>query len=398
MRLETSPEDIEGMYIAEGILTVRGGMTSHAAVVARGMGKCCISGCGEISINEEEKEFSVGEVVVNEGDFISLDGSTGKVYLGELKKKELELDNNFQEFMSWVDGIKKLGVKANADTPKDCEISVTFGAEGVGLCRTEHMFFEEEKIWPMRQMIVARNEEERKESLEKLLEFQKKDFLGIFKAMNGKPVTVRLLDPPLHEFLPKKEEDIVKLNDLMSINYSVLKERIETLEEFNPMLGHRGCRLAITYPEIYEMQSKAVILAAIDVKKQGVDVKPEIMIPLISEVKELVFLKDRIKKVIDSILQNSDVKIKYKLGTMIEIPRACVTSDEIAREAEFFSFGTNDLTQISYGFSRDDSNKFIPEYKNKKILEADPFQTIDQRGVGKLIQTSIMLAKKKTQT
>ena len=394
VRLETSPEDIEGMYIADGILTVRGGMTSHAAVVARGMGKCCISGCGELSINEINKEFTIDNHVVKEGDFISLDGSTGKVYLGEIKKKDLKLDENFQEFMSWVDEIKKLDVKANADTPHDCETAIKFGAEGVGLCRTEHMFFAEDKIWPVREMIIARDEEERKKPIQKLLELQKKDFEGIFRAMSGKPVTVRLLDPPLHEFLPKKKSDIEKLSMLIGGDVETIENRVKTLEEINPMLGHRGCRLAITYPEIYEMQVKAVMLAAIQVKKEGVDVQPEIMIPLVTDANELSFLKEKIKASIEDVFKKSDTKLKYKLGTMIEVPRACVTSDEIAKEAEFFSFGTNDLTQISYGFSRDDSNKFINDYKQKKIIDADPFQTIDKKGVGKLMQASILLAKK----
>lgn len=395
VRLETSPEDIEGMYISDGILTVRGGMTSHAAVVARGMGKCCISGCGNITINEGKKEFSAGNLVVKEGDFISLDGTTGKVYLREIEKKEVELDENFQKLMGWVENIKKISVKANADTPKDCEIAVKFGAEGVGLCRTEHMFFEEEKIWPVRQMIVARDDNERKEALDKLLIFQKKDFIGIFRAMRGKSVTIRLLDPPLHEFLPHKEEEIVKLSNIMDINLTIIKERIQALEEFNPMLGHRGCRLGITFPDIYEMQAKAIILAAIEVKKEGIDVYPEIMIPLIAEAKELIYLNKKIRKVVDDIIKESNVELNYKMGTMIEVPRACVTSDEIACETEFFSFGTNDLTQISYGFSRDDSNKFIPEYKNKKILEADPFQSIDVKGVGILMEISMKLAKQK---
>ncbi len=394
VRLETSPEDIEGMYISDGILTVRGGMTSHAAVVARGIGKCCISGCGELSIDETKKEFTIDNQVIKEGDFISLDGSTGKVYLGEIKKKDLKLDENFQEFMSWVDEIKKLDVKANADTPHDCETAIKFGAEGVGLCRTEHMFFAEDKIWPVREMIIASDEEERKKPIQKLLELQKKDFEGIFRAMSGKPVTVRLLDPPLHEFLPKKKSEIEKLSVLTGRDVKTIENRVKTLEEINPMLGHRGCRLAITYPEIYEMQVKAVMLAAIQVKKEGVDVQPEIMIPLVTDANELSFLKERIITSIDDIFKNSDTKLKYKLGTMIEVPRACVTSDEIAKEAEFFSFGTNDLTQISYGFSRDDSNKFISDYKQKKIIDADPFQTIDKKGVGKLMQASILLAKK----
>ncbi len=393
VRLETSPEDIEGMHGSEGILTVRGGMTSHAAVVARGMGKCCISGCSNIKIDEENKLMTIGDIVIKEGDFISLDGSTGKVYLGNVEKEEVKLGGNFQKFMEWVDEVRTMKVRTNADTPEDCKIAVKFGAEGIGLCRTEHMFFEEKKIWPMREMIVANTTFERERALEKLLPLQTEDFVEIFRVMGERPVTVRLLDPPLHEFLPHKDEEIKRLADVMNLDFQDLKQRVTSLHEFNPMLGHRGCRLAITYPEIYEMQAKAIIGAAIKVRNEGIAVDPEIMIPLVSEVNELKYVKSKVVAAIDKLFKELGESIEYKLGTMIEIPRACITSDERAEEAEFFSFGTNDLTQITFGFSRDDSPKFLGEYKSKEILPRDPFESVDVKGVGQLMKMSVKLAK-----
>lgn len=393
VRLETSPEDIEGMNLAEGILTIHGGMTSHAAVVARGMGKCCISGCSSIELDEAAKRMVIGDVVIQEGDCISLDGSTGKVYKGEIPKREGMIDSTFEKFMEWTGEYKSLGIRTNADTVKDCETAIRFGAEGIGLCRTEHMFFDENKIWPVREMIVSKTSYEREQALAKLLPLQKEDFVGIFKTMGARPVTVRLLDPPLHEFLPHEDDDIEKLSKDMNIEFRDLKNRIEGLKEFNPMLGHRGCRLAVTYPEIYEMQAKAIMLAAIENKRNGVDVSPEIMIPLVGEVNELTYVKKRVQGAIEEVFRTEDFRLEYKLGTMIEVPRACVTSDEIAKEAEFFSFGTNDLTQITFGYSRDDSPKFIGEYKSKEILAHDPFESIDERGVGKLMKMSVELAK-----
>ncbi|GLI57124.1 pyruvate, phosphate dikinase [Propionigenium maris DSM 9537] len=393
VRLETSPEDIEGMNLAEGILTIHGGMTSHAAVVARGMGKCCISGCSSIELDEAAKRMVIGDVVIQEGDCISLDGGTGKVYKGEIPKREGMIDSTFEKFMEWTGEYKSLGIRTNADTVKDCETAIRFGAEGIGLCRTEHMFFDENKIWPVREMIVSKTSYEREQALAKLLPLQKEDFVGIFKTMGARPVTVRLLDPPLHEFLPHEDDDIEKLSKDMNIEFRDLKNRIEGLKEFNPMLGHRGCRLAVTYPEIYEMQAKAIMLAAIENKRNGVDVSPEIMIPLVGEVNELTYVKKRVQGAIEEVFRTEDFKLEYKLGTMIEVPRACVTSDEIAKEAEFFSFGTNDLTQITFGYSRDDSPKFIGEYKSKEILAHDPFESIDERGVGRLMKMSVDLAK-----
>ncbi|OPJ57005.1 pyruvate, phosphate dikinase [Alkalithermobacter paradoxus] len=393
VRLETSPEDIEGMVSSEGILTARGGMTSHAAVVARGMGKCCVAGCSDIKVEEENKQFRVGDVVIKEGEYISLDGSLGSVFAGDIPKVEVKLTGKFEDLMKWVDEVRKLKVRTNADTPKDAQVAVKFGAEGIGLCRTEHMFFEEDRIPLVRKMIIAKDLYERKEALDKLLPIQKEDFIGIFKAMEGRETTIRLLDPPLHEFLPKKEEDIRSLANSMGISYDDLKKRVEDLEEFNPMLGHRGCRLCVTYPEIYEMQVRAIIEGAIEVKKEGIDVKPEIMIPLIGDVNELRYIKNIIKDVIVDILNKSDIKIDYLIGTMIEVPRAALTADDIAKEAEFFSFGTNDLTQMTYGFSRDDSNKFLAEYENKGIFEKDPFQVLDEKGVGKLIKIASQLGK-----
>jgi len=393
VRRETSPEDIEGMNLAEGILTVHGGMTSHAAVVARGMGKCCISGCSAIDLDEKNSKMTLGDVEIAQGDYISLDGNTGKVYKGEIARKDGVIDSAFEKFMIWVDEYKSMGVRTNADTVKDCETAIRFGAEGIGLCRTEHMFFDEAKIWPVREMIVAKTPLERGNALAKLLPLQKEDFVGIFKAMGERPVTVRLLDPPLHEFLPTEDKDIEKLSESMHISFDELKGRIEGLKEFNPMLGHRGCRLAVTYPEIYEMQARAIIMAAIESKRNGIDVKPEIMIPLVGEVNELIYVKERVNEAIKKVFKAEETTIDYKLGTMIEVPRACVTSDEIANEAEFFSFGTNDLTQITFGYSRDDSPKFIGEYKSKEILAHDPFESIDEKGVGKLMKMSVELAR-----
>ena len=394
VRVETSPEDIEGMNIAEGILTVRGGMTSHAAVVARGMGKCCVCGCSELTINEEKKELESRGVVIKEGEYISLDGSSGKVYLGEVPKSEIELSGAFEKFISWVDEIRTLGIRMNADTPRDCAAGLKFGAEGIGLCRTEHMFFGEERIWAVREMIVSNSRLERDRALAKIYPFQKKDFCDIFELMNGKPVNVRLLDPPLHEFLPKGEADQKKLAELMGKPFSAVQERISYLHEVNPMLGHRGCRLAITYPEIYEMQAKAIIEAAIETKEKGIEVNPEIMIPLVVEKNELKYVKERITEAIEEIFAKKKTRIDYKVGTMVEVPRACLTADEIAEEAQFFSFGTNDLTQITFGFSRDDAGKFIKEYVDKGVFEKDPFISIDKNGVGQLMKMAIEKGRK----
>lgn len=395
VRMETSPEDIEGMNLAEGILTIHGGMTSHAAVVARGMGKCCVSGCSSITIDENEKTMQIGEILLREGDIISLDGGTGKVYSGSIPKTGGETDEDFEKFMSWVDLYRVMGVRTNADTVADCHTAVKFGAEGIGLCRTEHMFFDENKIWPVREMIVAKTTFEREQALAKILPLQRDDFRGIFEVMGERPVTVRLLDPPLHEFLPYEDHDIRTLAENMNLDYSDLKNRVNSLKEHNPMLGHRGCRLGVTYPEIYEMQAKAIIMAALESKKAGIQVNPEIMIPLVGEVNELTYVKKRVEKAIEEVFLSEGDRLNYKLGTMIEVPRACVTSDEIANEAEFFSFGTNDLTQITFGYSRDDSPKFIGEYRSKDILAHDPFESIDEKGVGRLMKMSVELAKGK---
>ncbi len=395
VRRETSPEDIEGMVAAEGILTVRGGMTSHAAVVARGMGTCCVAGCGEININEEEKTFAVKGKVFHEGDFISLDGSTGNVYGGAIKTSSPEISGYFGTFMGWADSIRKLKVRTNADTPKDARQAIEFGAEGIGLCRTEHMFFEEDRIAAVREMIVAKTTEQRKKALAKILPMQKKDFIGIYEAMEGKEVTIRFLDPPLHEFLPTDEEDIRNLAEEMNISLEELKETISYLHEFNPMMGHRGCRLCVSYPEIAEMQTTAVIEAAIEViRNKGYNIVPEIMIPLVGELKELKFVKNIVLKTADAIIKREGVNLKYKVGTMIEVPRAALLADEIAEEAEFFSFGTNDLTQLTFGFSRDDAGKFLGDYYDNKIYESDPFAKLDQRGVGKLVEMAVSLGRK----
>ena len=395
VRLETSPEDIEGMVAAQGILTARGGMTSHAAVVARGMGKCCVAGCGEVKIDEENRFFKANNKIYKEGDFISLDGNTGIVYGGSIQTKEPELSGNFGTLMEWADSYRTLNVRTNADTPKDAEVAVKFGAEGIGLCRTEHMFFDVERISAVRQMIIAKSVEERMRALNKLLPYQMKDFVGIFKAMGEKPVTIRLLDPPLHEFLPNTDEDTEQLSKQLQIDFNELKHVVHELKEFNPMLGHRGCRLAITYPEIYEMQVKAIIMAAIEVKKDtGTNVKPEIMVPLIGHEKELDIIKKLINQTAAEVMEQHKTNIDYMVGTMIEVPRAALTADEIAKHAEFFSFGTNDLTQMTFAFSRDDSGKFIGEYRKKEIFDKDPFERIDQAGVGKLMEIAVDLGKK----
>lgn len=395
VRLETSPEDIEGMVAAEGILTTRGGMTSHAAVVARGMGTCCVAGCGELNINEKKGRFEVGGKVYHEGDYISLDGSTGNVYAGTIKTVEPEISGYFGTFMSWADEIRSLKVRTNADTPKDAVQAVRFGAEGIGLCRTEHMFFDEERIGVVREMILSETEEQRRRALEKLLPMQKEDFIGIYEAMEFRPVTIRFLDPPLHEFLPTEDEDIHALADDMGVTFEHLKNTVASLHEFNPMMGHRGCRLTVSYPEIAEMQTRAVIEAAIEVSKnKGWDVLPEIMIPLVGDIKELKYVKDVVVRVADDIISKSGIDMKYLVGTMIEIPRAALTADEIAEEAEFFSFGTNDLTQMTFGFSRDDAGKFLADYYDKKIYDFDPFVKLDQVGVGKLVKMAVELGRK----
>ena len=394
-RLETSPEDIEGMNLAHGILTVRGGMTSHAAVVARGMGTCCVSGCGDIIVDEENKILKLKDgTTFKEGDYISLDGSTGNVYGEQIKTVEPEISGNFETIMEWADATRKLKIRTNADTPRDALQARKFGAEGIGLCRTEHMFFEEERIFNFRRMITATTLEAREEALEKILPYQRDDFEGLFRAMDGYTVTIRFLDPPLHEFLPHTDEEIKPLAESLGMTFEALKNRVESLKEFNPMMGHRGCRLAITYPEIAKMQTRAVIEAAINVQNEGKTVIPEIMIPLVGTVKELKYVKNIVVETADAIIKEKGADLKYEVGTMIEIPRAALTADEIAEEAEFFSFGTNDLTQMTFGFSRDDATKFLGDYYKKKILEQDPFATIDQTGVGKLVAMAAELGRK----
>lgn len=393
VRLETSPEDIEGMVRAEGILTARGGMTSHAAVVARGMGTCCVAGCGEIKVDEANKEIRVDDIVIKEGEYISLDGSTGCVYLGEVKKTEVELTGNFEKLMVWVDKYRTMLVRTNADTPRDAATAIKFGAEGIGLCRTEHMFFDEDRIPAVRQMILSKTVEQREKALEKILPMQREDFREIFKVMAGKPVNVRLLDPPLHEFLPSDSEAIADLAKNLGISVEEVNKRIVDLEEVNPMLGHRGCRLAITYPEICVMQAKALAQGAIEAIREGVEVSPEIMVPLVGEVNELKVLRKLIEETVDATIEAEGVRFDYTVGTMIEIPRACLTADEIAEVADFFSFGTNDLTQMSFGYSRDDAGKFLGEYVDKELLEKDPFQVLDQNGVGKLVKMAAELGR-----
>lgn len=386
IRTETSPEDIEGMVNAEGILTARGGMTSHAAVVARGMGKCCVAGCGEIRVDEVRGYFKIGDKVYNRGDYVSLDGNTGMVYEGLIKTQDVELSGTFGKIMEWSDEIRTLGVRTNADNPRDSRAAVKFGAEGIGLCRTEHMFFDEERINVVREMILAENVEDRKSALDRLLPFQKEDFVGIFREMGERPVTVRLLDPPLHEFLPHTDDDIKALAEEIKVDYDKLRDKVSQLKEFNPMLGHRGVRLGVTYPEIYEMQSNAIFEAVVQVVKEGINVKPEVMIPLVGFQKELEMMKKVVIASAERILKENDVEVEYLVGTMIEVPRAALTADEIAKHAQFFSFGTNDLTQMTLGFSRDDAGKFIEIYKDKEIFERDPFQSVDQTGVGKLME------------
>ena len=394
-RLETSPEDIEGLNLAHGILTVRGGMTSHAAVVARGMGTFCVSGCGSIIVDEQTKTLTAPDgTVYKEGDYISLDGATGNVYGEKIKTVEPDISGDFETIMNWADEVRKLQIRTNADTPRDALQARKFGAEGIGLCRTEHMFFEEERIFNFRRMITADSEKVREEALEKILPYQRDDFEGLFRAMDGYTVTIRFLDPPLHEFLPHTEEEIIPLAQSLGMTPEALKNRVESLKEFNPMMGHRGCRLAVTYPEIARMQTRAVIEAAINVKKEGKTVIPEIMIPLIGTVNELKYVKNIVVKTAEEIIKETGVDLKYEVGTMIEIPRAALTADEIAKEAEFFSFGTNDLTQMTFGFSRDDASKFLNDYYKKKILEQDPFATIDQEGVGKLVAMAAELGRK----
>ena len=395
VRLETSPEDITGMKVAQGILTVRGGMTSHAAVVARGMGTCCVSGCGDIAMDEENKKFTLAGKEFNEGDFISIDGTTGNIYEGEIKTVDATIAGTFGRVMAWADKFRRLKVRTNADTPADAKKARELGAEGIGLCRTEHMFFEEDRIAAFREMLCADTVEEREAALDKILPYQQGDFEGLFEALEGNPVTIRFLDPPLHEFVPTEEDDIKKLADAQGKPVETIKNIIASLHEFNPMMGHRGLRLAVTYPEIAVMQTKAVIRAAINVQKAHADwsVKPEIMIPLACDAKELKYVKDIVAKTADEEIAAAGVDLKYEVGTMIEIPRAALTADDIAKEAEFFCFGTNDLTQMTYGFSRDDAGKFLNAYYDKKIFESDPFAKLDQTGVGKLMEMAIKLGK-----
>ena len=396
VRLETSPEDIEGMAHAQGILTARGGMTSHAAVVARGMGTCCVAGCGALRVDEEAKTATVGDVVFHEGDWMSIDGSTGKVYAEAIPTVDASVSGDFATLMGWADAARKLGVRTNADNPHDAAVAVKYGAEGIGLCRTEHMFFEASRIADMRQMILSETEEQRREALAKLLPYQKADFKGMYKALEGRPMTVRYLDPPLHEFLPAKNmtEEIEALAKELGTTTDKIIAKIDELHEFNPMMGFRGCRLAVRYPEIAEMQTRAVIEAAIEVKQEdGYDIHPEIMIPLVGEVKELAYVKKVVLDTAKKVMEEKGVELEVKVGTMIEIPRAAVTADEIAKEAQFFSFGTNDLTQMTFGFSRDDAGKFLGAYYDKKIYESDPFARLDQNGVGKLVQMAVKLGK-----
>ncbi|NCO83275.1 MAG: pyruvate, phosphate dikinase [Nitrospirae bacterium CG_4_10_14_3_um_filter_44_29] len=394
VRTETSPEDIGGMHAAQGILTARGGMTSHAAVVARGMGKCCVAGCGAININESQRYFTVNTFTVKEGDYITLNGTRGEVILGEAPLIMPELTGDFGIFMKWVDGFRKIGVRANADTPHDAKVARNFGSQGIGLCRTEHMFFEPERIFAVREMILADDTEGRQKALAKLLPMQKGDFIGIFKEMKGLPVTIRLLDPPLHEFIPHTDEELKALAHQMEVPFDKLKTRNKALHEFNPMLGHRGCRLGITYPEIYAMQTQAIIEAACELAKQRVKIIPEIMIPLVAHVNELKMMRELVIKVADDVQKKYKIKINYTVGTMIELPRAAITADEIAAYADFFSFGTNDLTQTTFGLSRDDAGRFLPFYVEKGILEDDPFITLDQGGTGLMIKIAIEKGRK----
>ena len=394
VRLETTPEDIEGMVAAQGILTVRGGMTSHAAVVARGMGTCCVSGCGDIKMNEEAKEFELGGYTFHEGDYISLDGTTGKIYKGDIKTVEASVSGNFGRIMAWADKYRTLKVRTNADNPRDTKNAVHLGAEGIGLCRTEHMFFDEERIPKIRKMILSETVEAREAALNELIPFQKGDFKAMYKELKGLPMTVRYLDPPLHEFLPTEEEDIIALANDMGVTVEHLKSKCADLHEFNPMMGHRGCRLAVTYPEIAKMQTRALMEAAIEVKaEEGYDIVPEIMIPLVGEKKELKFVKDVVVETAEQVKKEKGSDIEYHIGTMIEIPRAALLANEVAEEAEFFSFGTNDLTQMTFGFSRDDAGKFLDAYYKSKIYESDPFAKLDQNGVGQLVKMAVEKGK-----
>ena len=393
VRQETSPEDIEGMNAAQGIMTARGGMTSHAAVVARGMGRCCVAGVDAIKVNEAEKTFTCGDKVFKEGDIISLDGSTGNVYEGEIETQEANISGDFETFMEWADAVRTLKVRTNADTPRDAKQAAAFGAEGIGLCRTEHMFFEESRIAAVREMIVSKTVEQREKALAKILPMQQGDFEELYRALEGHPVVIRFLDPPLHEFVPQDDDDIKALADDMGLSFEELKATCDGLKEFNPMLGHRGCRLAVTYPEIAKMQTTAVIQAALKVNSEGMAVTPEIMIPLVGDVNELKYVKKIVCETADAIIAEAGSDLKYKVGTMIEIPRAALLADEIAKEAEFFSFGTNDLTQMTFGLSRDDAGKFLDDYYAKKIYESDPFAKLDQAGVGKLVKMAAELGR-----
>lgn len=389
-REETSPEDIEGMNVAHGILTVRGGMTSHAAVVARGMGTTCVSGCSSLIVDSSNKTLQTSDGrVYHEGDYLSLDGTSGRVYSGKVELLDAKISGEFEEFMNWADNVRKLEVRANADNPRDARVAHNFGAQGIGLCRTEHMFFSEERIFNFRRMIIATTEEQRKEALSKILPYQREDFEGLFSEMNNLPVIIRFLDPPLHEFLPHTDSEMEELANSMGVAFDVIKNKVESLKEFNPMMGHRGCRLDVTYPEIARMQTRAVIEAAINVTLRGFKVIPEIMIPLIGDMNELKYVKKLITDEASKVFEENRMMIDYKVGTMIEIPRATLIADEIASEAEFFSFGTNDLTQLTYGFSRDDASKFLKDYYDKKIFLHDPFQSIDEEGVGKLVDISV---------
>ena len=395
VRLETSPEDIEGMHAAEGILTARGGMTSHAAVVARGMGTCCVSGCNELKVKEEEKEFELNGTVYHEGDYISLDGSTGTIYEGDIPTVEAEISGNFGCIMRWADQFRKMKVRTNADTPADTENAVRLGAEGIGLCRTEHMFFEAERIPKFRRMILSDTVEQREAALAELLPYQREDFIGMYKALRGRPMTVRFLDPPLHEFLPKTEAEMRELADSMGLTYEKVKAHCDDMHEFNPMMGLRGCRLSVIYPEISRMQTRAVIEAAIAVKKEmNYDIVPEIMVPLTGERKELLFVKNIIVETAEQVMKEQGYFLNYQVGTMIEIPRAALTADDVAKEADFFSFGTNDLTQMTFGFSRDDAGKFLDSYYEQKIYEFDPFSKLDQTGVGLLMRMAVQKGRK----
>lgn len=393
VRQETSPEDIEGMIASEGILTARGGMTSHAAVVARGMGKCCVAGASAVRIHEQTKIMKIDDKEFHEGDFISLNGSTGEIYAGEIEKVNPSLSGAFGTFMEWADEIRTMQVRTNADNPRDSQQARKFGAEGIGLCRTEHMFFQEDRIPSVRRMILSKTKEAREEALAEILPMQRQDFYEIYKVMEQLPVTIRLLDPPLHEFLPTEEKDIIALAESMHVSKEELQETVEELHEFNPMLGHRGCRLAVTYPEIYRMQARAIIEAALQIQEEGSEITPEIMIPLIGETDELVYVKKEVEEEIQMVFDEKGKTVPYLIGTMIEIPRACLIADEIAKEAEFFSFGTNDLTQMGFGFSRDDAGKFLEEYVDKKILPESPFDSLDQKGIGKLVEMGAKLGR-----